>query len=136
MNKSESQIRNENRQLATKNLKQALVSTYGEENVFTVGNNEFSVYVGNAPTGEKTYVNFSVKAMGYLYRKTEKRTFPPYDGEKVANAYAEEMEKKRIENEELAKKTKAKKERDEKMREKQRKAREEAREAKKRFMNG
>lgn len=136
MNKSESQIKNENRQLGMEKLKQALISICGEENVFTVGNNELSVYMGNAPTGEKTYVNFTVKAKDYVYRKTEKRTFPPYDGEKAAKEYAESMEKKRIENEELAKKNKEKRERDEKMREKQRKAREEARAAKKRFMAG
>lgn len=121
------QVKNQERAKAVEKLETALKSVYGAENVFRVGNSEFSVYVGNAPTGEEMFVNFGAETKEYEGRRTEKREYKAYNGREQAELYAQETAKKAEEKAEKDRLKAEKQERDRKAREKQKLAREKAR---------
>lgn len=121
------QVKNQNRVLATEKLREALEAVYGAENVYKVGDSEFSVYIGDSPTGEEMYVNYSPTVKEYADRQATKKTFKAYNGKEQAKAYEtsqiekaeKQAEKSKLKSEKIA--------RDEKYREKQKEAREKAR---------
>lgn len=121
------QVKNQNRVLATEKLREALEVVYGAENVYKVGDSEFSVYIGDSPTGEEMYVNYSPTVKEYADRQATKKIFKAYNGKEQAKAYEasqaekteKQAEKSRLKSEKIA--------RDEKYREKQKEAREKAR---------
>ena len=123
-------VKNQNRQLATEKLKEALETVYGAENVFKVGDSEFSVFIGNAPTGEEMYVNYSPTVKEYADRQATKKTFMAYNGKEQAETYKASQAEKAEKQAEKDKLKAEKVERDRKAREKQKEAREKARQEK------
>lgn len=121
------QVKNKTRAENTEKLYSALISAYGEENVFKVGDSEFSVYVGNAPTGEEMYVNFGITVKEYEGRRTEKREYKAYNGKEQAEIYEKEQAEKAEKQAEKDKLKAEKQARDKAAREKQKEAREKAR---------
>lgn len=124
------QIQIRERATTVEKLRTALQSAFGNENVYQVGDSEFSIFVGNAPTGERMYHNIGITVKEYEGRKTTKRIYKPYDGIAEAEAYQSSLKEKAEKNAEKDKLKAEKMERDKKAREKQKEAREKIRQEK------
>jgi ribosomal protein L22 len=94
MEKTANQIKIEERKKAIKKLYDGLCLVYGAENVFKVGESEFSVFVGNSPDKKEMYVNFNLTVKEFEGRKTTKREYKPYNGKEEAEKYNKTNEEK------------------------------------------
>ena len=127
---TDSQVKANNRKLAIEKLKEGLTLVFGAENIYQVGYDEFSVFIGNSPNGEPMYINYSPTAKSYKDRLTATKFCKAYNGEEEAKKFREILEKKTAENEEKARLKAEKIERDKIAREKQRIERERIRKEK------
>lgn len=97
-------VQNNTRIQAVADLYEMLVGKYGADKVFKVKDSEFSVYMGDSPTGEPMYTNYAPTVKEYVRRKTEKKLFLPYDGVEEARKYAEAQAEKEAEKAEKERK--------------------------------
>lgn len=110
--KTVTMVKNETRVKTVEDLRNALVNLYGEENVYKVGDSEFSCMVGISPTGEEMYVNFAPTVKEYQNRTATKKSFVAYNGRTESEKYNNMVVEKNNKKAELAKAKAEKIERD------------------------
>ena len=100
------------RKTATDVLRKILVAEYGADNVYQVGDSEFSVMVGESENGEPIYINYSPEVKNFQTHKTPRKIMYAYDAPQMAKEYQETQRQKAEQKAEIERKKKEKIEKD------------------------